>query len=95
MIIDTKGKPGYNPKTRFQVKPNKKVFSSVRISSIAHLLREWAPVKIVLNGNVVWDDEAGDSIEEYNSIMNYNDTIASIKFEIVHFHHSIVYIETI
>ena len=68
------------------------------------VLRNYGPVKIYYNNELVWDDDL--SIEEgwitlYESIEKFKVThpnwdkimVTGIKIDIVQFHHSIVYFE--
>ena len=74
--------------------------SSLRICDFSEIIQKTCPIKIFINNEVVWDDEAydvsnyQDSIAQYNEVLNREDIVLSITFDIVMFHHSIVYIET-
>lgn len=80
----------------------------MRIFEICNLIRDFSPVKIIINNEVVWDDdidisnlndEEGYELvrknkREYLEVLSRHSLIKNISFEIVHQHHSIVRIET-
>lgn len=57
------------------------------------MIDNWCPVTVYINNELVWEDE--DGIEEYKKIMLSEALVASVRFNIVHFHHSVVFIDTI
>ena len=66
--------------------------SSLTIREMSSLIDDWCPIQVFINGNEVWNDE--DGLAAYREYVGQCvNIIKSIKFEIVQFHHSIVYIE--
>ena len=74
--------------------------SSLRICDFTEMINNLYPIKIFINSELIWDDdfydisEYHDSIIVYNEILNRKDIVLSITFDVVMFHHTIVYIET-
>ncbi len=74
--------------------------SSLRICDFTEMINNLYPIKIFINSELIWDDdfydisEYHDSIIAYNEILNRKDIVLSITFDVVMFHHTIVYIET-
>ena len=67
--------------------------TSVRICDVARTIESMAPVSIYLNGEEIWNDDFG-TLDEYYNILEREDLVAFLMFEVVHFHHSIVFIRT-
>ena len=79
-------------------------FTSLKISDLVDIIQNMAPVKIYLNDKIVFDDDSVDiddlstshrELEKYENLLKSNKLVTSIKFDIVHLHHSICYITTI
>lgn len=79
-------------------------FTSLKISDLVDIIQNMAPVKIYLNDEIVFDDDSIDindlstshrELEKYENLLKSNKLVTSIKFDIVHLHHSICYITTI
>ena len=74
--------------------------SSLHICDFSETIQNLCPIKIFVNNELIWDDEVYDVSNYQDSIIKYNEALArkdivlSITFNIVMFHHSIVYIET-
>ena len=74
--------------------------SSLRICDFTEMINNLYPIKIFINSELIWDDdfydisEYHDSIIAYNEILNRKDIVLSITFDVVMFHHTIMYIET-
>lgn len=68
--------------------------TSLRIKDLKNIIADMCPVKIFINKDCVWDDDTG-TIDEYNTVLESGKFITMMTFEIVHFHHSIVYIGTL
>lgn len=67
--------------------------SSVMIKHIDYVIEAMCPIKIYINEFLVWDDDV-DNLDIYDDILKREDIVTNISFEIVQFHHSIVYITT-
>lgn len=79
-------------------------FTNLKISDLVDIIQNMAPVKIYLNDKIVFDDDLVDiddlntshrELEKYENLLKSNKLVTSIKFDIVHLHHSICYITTI
>lgn len=68
--------------------------SSIMIKDIDSVIEAMCPVKIYINESLAWDDDV-DNLDIYDDILTKEDIIINIYFEIVQFHHSIVYITTL
>lgn len=75
-------------KTTKQLNP-----TEITIRDCADLICSMCPVKVFYNDILVWDDDI-DPIDWFYEIVNKNILISKITFQIVHFHHSNVYIYT-
>ena len=71
----------------------KKIFSSLKIKDLDCEIESMCPIRIYINDFLVWDDDI-DSLDKYSLILDKEDIVSEIRFEIVQFHHSIVYITT-
>ena len=67
--------------------------TNLRICDISETINLMCPISIHINGIEVWNDDKNDN-EQYMNILNQTDLVTFLIFEIVHFHHSIVYIRT-
>lgn len=67
--------------------------SELTIRDIKDTIDMMCPVQIIVNGNVVWDDDA-DDLAKYDAIFRSDDIVTELSFEIAHLHHSIVTIIT-
>lgn len=67
--------------------------TNLRICDISKTIDSMCPISIYINGIEVWNDDKNDD-EQYMDILNQTDLVTFLIFEIVHFHHSIVYIRT-
>lgn len=65
--------------------------SELTIKDLKTLILSMSPIKIYLKHKVLWDDET-DNIVRLTAILQRKDIVTRISFEIVDFHHSIVYI---
>lgn len=63
--------------------------SEIAIADIKSIVDMMCPVKIILNGNIVWDDDT-DDIAKFDSVFTSKSIVKEFSFEIVHCHHSIV-----
>jgi hypothetical protein len=79
-------------------------FTSLKISDLVDIIQNMAPVKIYLNNEIVFDDDSIDindlntshrELEKYTNLLKSEKLVISIKFDIVHLHHSICHITTI
>ena len=82
--------------------------TEIRICDLAREIHNMAPIKIIINGQVVWDDEYDctdltleeeiemmrKSQDQFLNTLKRKDLVKSIQYVITHHHHSIVYIET-
>ena len=83
--------------------------SEYTIFSLKHEIREFCPIQIFINDEEVWtdnvdltdiDEETADKMlrenyQQYKNVLDRNDIVKSITFDIVHYHHSIVHITTV
>lgn len=76
--------------------------TELRICDLKDVIHQMCPVKIVLNNKeeIFNDDKTSPEnyqkvLNEYNKFLESKRLVTSIRFDIVHFHHSIVYIETL
>ena len=67
--------------------------SELKLEDTKSAVDAMCPIKIYINGNVVWDDNY-DSIKLYDYIFTMNYIVKEIKFKVVSFHHTIVKIKT-
>jgi len=68
--------------------------SEVTIRDIKGTVDMMCPVKIIIDGNIVWDDDV-NSNAEYDTVFESNTIVKELSFEITHFHHSVVTIITV
>lgn len=72
--------------------------SDIKIKDLHELIDAWLPVAIYIDGDCVWDDDVDEPYElhlqKYISALEGRSTVESVRFDIVHCHHSIVYIRT-
>ena len=66
--------------------------SELKLEDIKKAVDAMCPIKIYINGNIVWDDNY-DSIKLYDHIFTMNYIVKEIKFKVVSFHHTIVKIK--
>lgn len=70
--------------------------SELSIKDLTPNITNMCPTQVIIDGKIVWDDENGnDTLEDYDQVMSSDKLVASISYDIVHFHHSIVKITTI
>jgi hypothetical protein len=67
--------------------------TSLRICDIKQTIDSMCPISIYLNGVEVWNDDKNDN-EQYENILGQTDLVIFLIFEVVQFHHSVVYIRT-
>ena len=69
--------------------------SSFTIQNLSKIINYFSPTQIYFNQVLVWDedDDEINSYELFEHLTNLEDIVYSIKFDIVDFHHSIVYLE--
>ena len=67
--------------------------TSLTIKDLKEQIQSMAPIAIYIDCDLVWDD-AQDSLERYEEILNQGDLVIGLYFKIVEFHHSEVYIYT-
>ena len=72
-----------------------KYYSKLTINNLRIIIEAFAPCQIYINKVLVWDDddEEINSKELFNHIISLDNIVYSIKVDIVHFHHSIIYLE--
>lgn len=73
----------------------KQKFTELRICDLAKIINSMCPVRIYINGKCKWNDDENDTEQLYQTILNSTDLVYNLKFKIVHFHHSYVYIKTL
>lgn len=69
--------------------------SELTIKDISNLIHQFCPIQIYFNNVLVWDDDEGEILfnEFFKWMSELENIVYSIKFDIVQFHHSIVYLE--
>ena len=68
--------------------------TSLRIKDLKEAIDKMCPIQIYINEEKVWDDDE-NTLNDYNTILSLGKFVSSINFEIVHFHHSVVYVRTV
>lgn len=69
--------------------------SELTIKDLQITISSLSPVKVYLNDDLAWEDTDFSELYKYYAILQKKDIVTDIRFEIVDFHHSIVYITTI
>lgn len=68
-------------------------YTEVTIRDYADIITSMGPVKVFYNDILIWDDMT-DPLEWYHEFLSKDILVTKITFEIVHFHHTEVYIYT-
>lgn len=73
--------------------------SEIKIKDLHEQIDSWCPVAIYVDGVCMWDDDIDEPYElhmqKYIHALEGRDLVESVRFDIVHHHHAIVYIKTI
>ena len=76
----------------------KDVQSSISISDIKNFIDALCPIRIIIDGKVVWDEDTEDDInvllDHYEKITTSKMILTSFGFKVVSYHHSIIFINT-
>lgn len=82
--------------------------SEIRICDIASVIEKMGPIQIIIDKKSVWDDNTDitglsdaeiletmkEEKKKFKNILSLTNIISSINFQIVDYHHSIVWITT-
>lgn len=73
------------------------VQSEITILDLKPFIDSLCPVKIFVDGKLVWDDFAddGEICKRYDDVMTRQTLVAKVSVEIVSYHHSIIYLTTV
>lgn len=75
----------------------KPVYSEITILDLKPFIDSLCPIKIFIDGQVAWDDDSDDIdvlFKKYDDVTTQKTIVATISFEVVSYHHSIVKITT-
>lgn len=73
------------------------VQSEITIADLKKSIDSLCPIKIFIDGQLVWDDDLDDIdalFKKYDDITTSKTIVATISVEIVSYHHSIIKITT-
>lgn len=75
------------------------VQSEITIADLKNTIDSLCPVKIIIDGKLVWDDDFVDDfdthMEQYEKITTSKIIVVSFGAKIVSYHHSIIYLNTV
>lgn len=73
------------------------VQSEITIADLKKFIDSLCPVKIFVDGKLVWDDFAddGELCKRYDEVTTRKTLVATVSVEIVCYHHSIIYLNTV